>query len=301
MLKTLRKFSILSLYFFSSVFTTILNKVIVSTYSFQMHYMLVLLQSALIVLMLLGYYSARMKGPSFYGVGRWYVTSFFLTVMIFSGMKAVFYLPVSVFTLFKNLSIIPTAIIEHRLFVHRITPRAMIAFVVIAASSYTVQILDDINITGYLWMLMNIVSTTAYMLYLKCIMDSNTAAKVDSVFFTNLLSLPLLALLSYTFDPLGFMTDNYVLWSLILLSSVCAFLTAFSTAWTLTAVSSTAVSVMGALNKLVLSAGSIIVFNEPTSILKLSSLFIGILAATLYSVDTVRSIQPLPIDIETTQ
>lgn len=290
MKKYIEKAAILLLYFTSSVSTTIINKLVVSVYMFPMHYFFILAQSLIITAIIAISHPAICKNMTFKRIQKWAITSFLLTLMIFTNMKTLYYFPVTLFTLYKNLAIVPTAFLELHLFEKKITICGYICFFLIIASSYTAHITDHISLPGYIWMAANISSTTIYMLYLKKLMTQREASRLESVFYTNLLSIPILAVLSITFDPVNFMLDRRIMWALIVFSSLCALITSFSTAWALEAISTTAVSMLGALNKLVLSVGGLAIFKEKPGLVKMLSLAVGIFASALYSYDSIKAV-----------
>lgn len=298
MTKALQGILVLVLYFIASVATVLINKVIIGTYGFAMHYFLIAVQSAAIVAAILAYYAASSQRPAVGNVRKWYVPSLLLTAMIFTNIKAVFYLPVTIFTLYKNLSILAMAFLESRLFGKKITRNGLISLILIVLSSCAVNITEKVVLAGYLWMLANILATTAYILYLKKMLVLDGASRLESVFFTNLLSIPVLGALSFLRDPVDFMVDSPAVWALIAVSSVCAFLTAFSTSWTLKTISSTALCMIGALNKLLLSMGGFAIFHESAGAIKIASLATGLFAGALYSYDSVRNIPEMPRALE---
>lgn len=293
----------LSLYFISSVVAILMNKIIVSRYMFSMHYFLILIQSASIVLVIMLYFVAARKRPNAADIGRWWIASLLLTTMIFTNVKAVYYFPVTLFTLLQNLSIILTALLEFRFFGKKITTHGFVSLALIALSSYSGNIIDPGVFLGYLWMAANILSTVGYMLYLRKLMVFDRASKLESVLYTNLLSIPILGALSWAFDPPGFMVGNATLWRLILASAMCAFLTAISTVCTLKALCSTTLCMAGALNKLLLALGGLILFQENASLLRLFSIFVGLFASVLYTLDSLKAIanagEPLDTQAQT--
>lgn len=294
MIKFLQKLLVLVLYFISSVATVLINKVIIGTYSFSMHYFLIVVQSAVIITVVLIYYSISSHRPDMNNIKKWYVASILLTAMIFTNIKAMFYFPVTLFTLYKNLSILLMAFLELKFFNKKITLNGFISLFMIVLSSYAVNVSEKVVPVGYFWMIANIISTTAYILYLKKMLVFDQVSRLESVFFTNLLSIPILGVLSFLFDPVNFMTDSKMVWVFVVISSVCAFLTAFSTAWTLKTISSTALCVIGALNKLLLSVGGFTIFHEHAGFLKVLSLFTGLFASALYSYDSIKNIPEIP-------
>lgn len=272
-------------YLSSSIATTLANKYILTNLEFKMQYLLVALQSvaivgSLLVLRCLGVVRFRLAE-----FRRWAAPSLMLTVMIFSGSKSLYYLPISLYTLFKNSSIIVVALLEQSLFKKKIGALSYLSFVLMALGSYMGDAADSVLDVGYVWMVVNILSTTAYVLSLKMAVDKDGKARNESVYYSNLISLPILAALSMAFDErdLDRMTGRMGIW--ILASSFCAFFTSFSTAWTLNALSSTALSMLGALNKSLGSFAGIAVLGEGKSLVKTFSLLLGAVAATVYSYD----------------
>ncbi|KAI4290921.1 GDP-mannose transporter [Pancytospora philotis] len=295
-MKYVQQSSALLLYFLSSVVIILLNKLIVNRYMFKMHYFLVIVQSTVIVAIAAIYYAASRQRVSFRGARKWYVASALLTVMIFTNMKAVYYFPITLFTLFKNLSMILMAFLEFKYFNKKISLCGYLSLVLIVLSSYSANTTEPIQLQGYVWMAANILSTVGYIMFLRKIMVFDAASRVDSVFFTNLFGLPVLGVLSVSFDTPDFKFEDRTLWLLIAASSLCAFLTAYGTAWTLRVMSSTTLCMAGAVNKLMLSAGGFLIFQEKYSPLKVSSLAVGLLASVLYTYDSIKIV---PAVVET--
>ncbi|ADM11150.1 nucleotide-sugar transporter [Encephalitozoon intestinalis ATCC 50506] len=273
------------IYLFSSIITTLSNKYILSNLGFKMQYLLVAIQSFTIVAGLLVLRITGLVKFPLTNFRKWMVPSLLLSVMIFSGSKSLYYLPISLYTLFKNSSIVVVALLEQRLFKKKISALSYMSFVLMIISSYTGNSSDVVLNIGYYWILINILSTTAYVLSLKVAVDMNSKGKAESVYYSNLISLPILVLLSALFDErsMGIFGFQELVW--ILISSFCAFLTSFSTAWTLNVLSSTALSMIGALNKSLGSFAGILALGESINHQKIFSLLLGSLASAIYSYD----------------
>ncbi|AFN82624.1 nucleotide-sugar transporter [Encephalitozoon romaleae SJ-2008] len=272
-------------YLFSSIITTLSNKYILSNLGFKMQYLLVAAQSFTIVMGLLVLRGMRLIEFKLTNFRKWMIPSLLLTVMIFSGSKSLYYLPISLYTLFKNSSIVVVALLEQYLFEKRIGALSYLSFILMIISSYTGNSSDVILSIGYAWILINILSTTAYVLSLKVVVDMNSKAKTESVYYSNLISLPILTFLSIFFDEKDASVFGFKVFIWILISSLCAFFTSFSTAWTLNVLSSTALSMIGALNKSLGSFAGIFVLGEIINAQKILSLLLGSLASAIYSYD----------------
>lgn len=273
------------IYLSSSIITTLANKYILSNLGFKMQYLLVAFQSltitgSLLALRLMGLVDFKLTK-----FRKWLIPSLLLTVMIFSGSKSLYYLPISLYTLFKNSSIIIVALFEQALFRKKIGSFSYLSFVLMVLSSYVGNFSDAILDVGYIWMLLNIISTTIYILSLKVVVDKDNKAKTESVYYSSLISLPIIIALSVLFDENDIKGINVELGVWIFISSFCAFFTSFSTAWTLNVLSSTALSMLGALNKSFGSFAGIVILGERNSRQKVFSLLLGSLAGAIYSYD----------------
>lgn len=87
-----------------------------------------------------------------------------------TDMKAIFYMPLSVFTLYKNCAVMPIAALEYKFFDVRISWPGYSSFLLMIVSSAVGNTLDTIEITGYVWMGLNLISTSGYVICLKKIM-----------------------------------------------------------------------------------------------------------------------------------
>lgn len=288
----LEKSVVATVYFLSSTFTFILNKFTMVNMNFKMHYLFILLQSLVIV----GIVSAQVLfcnvSIGYSNMSKWYIASLLLTIMMFTNMKAVFYIPLTLFTLYKNCAIILVAMLEFKFFGTKVTWIGLLSFALMIVSSMFGNSIDKIEKPGYAWMVANILSTSAYVVYLKKLMVVDLSTRTESVFFTNLLSIPVLLLMSLSFDPLEPVFVDLKLGAGILLSAACAYLTSFSTAWSVKSLSSTSYTMLGALNKLFLSASGFLVFDESFDYTKFISLLIGIASAAVYSLDSIKGVAP---------
>ncbi|KAI5170496.1 GDP-mannose transporter [Pancytospora epiphaga] len=290
--------SALLLYFISSVVAIMLNKVIMSTFAFKMHYFLTFIQSVSIVAFLAVYYASVQQKPKIGGISRWWLASGLLTIMIFTNMKTVYYFPVTLFTLLKNLSVVFTALLELRLFGRRISPSGYIGLGLIILSSYSGSISDPGKLIGYGWMGTNIIFSVAYVLYLRKLMIVDNVPRLTTVLCTNLLSIPILGIMSWFLDPWTPIPVDSKLCALILASSICAFLTALSTACTLKSLCSTTFCMVGALNKLLLVLGGLVFLKEDSGLLKLFSIFVGIFASMFYTLDSLKRVTEASSSLE---
>lgn len=217
--------------------------------------------------------------------------------MIYTGSKTLQYLTVAMFTVFKNLTIIIIALGEERLFKSKITGLMWVSFGLMVAGSVLGGFNDlTFNARGYFWMALNSASNAAYLLYMKGAIKAIGFSDFDSVFYNNVLSLPVLLVLSLVFeDWSGFLAKlvhenstgvNLKLALGFVLSGFAGFFISFTTAWCLRVAPSTTYSMVGALNKLPVALSGLIFFPQERKAVNagyLASILIAFTAGMVYS------------------
>lgn len=217
--------------------------------------------------------------------------------MIYTGSKTLQYLTVAMFTVFKNLTIIIIAVGEERLFSSKITGLMWVSFGMMMLGSIIGGFNDlTFNAVGYFWMALNSASNAAYLLYMKGAIKAIGFSDFDSVFYNNVLSLPILIVLSFIFEDWpGFIhkliyvdstLDNLKLAVGFVLSGFAGFFISFTTAWCLRVSPSTTYSMVGALNKLPVALSGLIFFPQERKALNggyLISILVAFSAGLVYS------------------
>jgi GDP-mannose transporter len=114
----------------------------------------------------------------------------------------------------------------------------------------------------------------------------------DSMFYNNLLSVPILVVFSIIVEDWGseslaanFPASNrFILLSAIAFSGAAAVFISYSTAWCVRVCGSTTYSMVGALNKLPVAASGMLFFGDPASFGNVSAIGVGGLAGIVYAV-----------------
>lgn len=103
------------------------------------------------------------------------------------------------FTVFKNVTIVCIALGEQRIFGARITPLMWISFALIVLSSLVGAMNDmTFSLRGYIWMIVNCAVSASYILYMRICIRKVEFADFDSVYYNNMLAIPVLTFLSVT-------------------------------------------------------------------------------------------------------
>lgn len=226
-----------------------------------------------------------------------------LVAMIYTGSLGLQYLPVSLFTVFKNLTIIGVALGERQLFQSKITPLMWVSFGLIVGSSLLGAYHDiTFNLAGYFWMLTNCFMSAGYILYMRRAIKTVGFADLDSVYYNNCLAVPVMIVLSLFVDNWrdfagqyfgnGPLVDNRnSLFIGMLISSVSAFMISYSTAWSVRVASSTTYSMCGALNKLPIAISGFLFLSSERATFNIGNLASVLLAfgsGIIYSMAQIR-------------
>jgi GDP-mannose transporter len=164
----------------SSILMTLTNKGVLSGFGFTMNFLLLAIQCLAVVCLLevfrlLGLVQHR---PFRLAEAKtWFPVSVLLALMIYTGSKAVQYLSISLFTVFKNMTIIAIAYAE-RFFLNGapVSNEVLLAFGLMILSSIIAGWADLTSDTGgfkesafgvgkgvaYFWMFFNCVTSAAY-------------------------------------------------------------------------------------------------------------------------------------------
>ncbi|KAE9400346.1 UDP-galactose transporter [Gymnopus androsaceus JB14] len=310
-------------YCFASILMTVINKFVVSGANFSMNFLLLCIQSsvcigAVTIVKRLGIISFR--DFDWKDAKAWFPISFMLVLVIYTGSKSLQFLSIPVYTIFKNLTIILIAYGEVLWFGGKVTGLTFVSFIfmvfssVIAAWSDVSTAMNDaipnagmgsgfsslhdvtgvvqrLNI-GYFWMLFNCLASASYVLTMRKRIKATGFSDWDSMFYANLLSIPVLALFSIVAEDWG--TENLnrnfppetrsFLLMAIAFSGAAAVGISYTTAWCVRVTSSTTYSMVGALNKLPVAASGMLFFGDAVTFGSVSAIGVGFFAGLLYAV-----------------
>jgi len=319
----------------ASILMTVMNKYCVSGRQFTMNFLLLTIQSVVCVLCVLFFKKIGMINFREFDSGdarRWFPISFLLVSVIYTGSKSLQYLSIPVYTIFKNLTIILIAYGEVLWFGGRVTQLTLVSFFlmvlssVIAAWSDISTGLESIHSSwpdtlgavgtpatvtavltkhvGYVWMMVNCLTTAGYVLSMRKRIKVTGFKDWDTMFYNNLLSIPVLATFSLIVEDWGSeslnrnfppATRNVLLFA-ITFSGAAAVGISYTTAWCVRTTSSTTYSMVGALNKLPIALSGIIFFGDAATVGSISAIGVGFIAGLVYAMaknnqkkeDTVR-------------
>ncbi|KZV61635.1 UDP-galactose transporter [Peniophora sp. CONT] len=304
-------------YCIASILMTVVNKFVVSGANFSMNFLLLCIQSAVCSACV---YSVKRAGIISFrdfdmkDAKMWFPISFMLVLVIYTGSKSLQYLSIPVYTIFKNLTIILIAYGEVIWFGGRVTALTFVSFILMVVSSIIAAWSDvqsaadaapgtgvglgtvtdavrNLN-AGYFWMLVNCLASAGYVLTMRKRIKATGFSDWDSMFYNNLLSVPVLIIFSLIFEDWGSEnlarnfpaeTRNLLLFA-IAFSGAAAVGISYTTAWCIRVTSSTTYSMVGALNKLPVAASGMIFFGDAVTFGSVSAVGTGFLAGIVYAV-----------------
>ncbi|KAJ3292875.1 GDP-mannose transporter into the lumen of the Golgi [Rhizoclosmatium sp. JEL0117] len=245
-----------------------------------------------------------------YDAKRWFPITIALVLMIYTGGKAVKYMAISLFTVFKNLTIILIAYGEVKFFKGSpVTPMILGSFCLLILSSVIAGWSDissgnvikkgqeDVGIiVPYFWMAANCLTSAFFGLYFRAKIKEFEFKDFDTIYYNSLLSVPVLGVCSLLFEGQAF-ADSYArfvspgadsgqLLGLVIsitISSLSAFAISYGISWCIRVTSSTTYSMVGALNKLPISISGMIFFSEPVTFGSVSGVFLAFIGGLFYA------------------
>lgn len=237
-----------------------------------------------------------------------------LVGMTYTGTQALQFLPVPVYTIFKNLTIIVIAYGEVLWFGGRVLPTALLAFGLMVLSSVVAAWSDIQNVVhdfgpgtstasleasaklatlnaGYAWMGLNVFCSAAYALSMRKVLKKIGFKEWDAMFYNNLLSIPILiigTILTEDWSDSN-IQQNFPLDSrhrqifAMLYSGLGTIFISYATAWCIRITSSTTYSMVGALNKLPIAVSGLVFFGDPVTVGGVSAIALGFISGLVFT------------------
>ncbi|KAJ3510507.1 hypothetical protein NLJ89_g4629 [Agrocybe chaxingu] len=291
-------------YCLASILMTVVNKFVVSGANFSMNFLLLCMQSTV---------TFDMQDAK-----AWFPISFLLVSVIYTGSKSLQHLSIPVYTIFKNLTIILIAYGEVIWFGGRVTALTFVSFIFMVISSMIAAWSDvtsafsgslpavgtgisldsfrsvagavrGLNV-GYFWMLVNCLTSAAYVLSMRKKIKSTGFSDWDSMFYNNLLSIPVLAICSIVAEDWGTenlnrnfppATRNFLLMAIAFSGAAAVGEAILLLLRAFIYVSS---SMVGALNKLPVAASGMLFFGDLVTFGSVSAVGVGFFAGVVYAV-----------------
>lgn len=235
-----------------------------------------------------------------------------LVGMIYTATKALKFLSIPVYTIFKNLAIIFIAYGEKLVFGNPVTSMALFSFGLMVLSS-VIAAYGDIQHAlethanagahiatlnaGYMWMLGNCFCNACFVLVMRKRIKVTGFKGYDTTFYNELLAIPILlaaSIISEDWSSANVLRNfppdsrNYLMGAMVL-TGVCAVFISYTSAWCVRVTSSTTYSMVGALNKLPLAISGLVFFDAPVTLPSVSAIFVGFVSGLVYTLAKMQT------------
>lgn len=296
----------------SSILMTLVNKLVLKEFKEPPIVFLMLSVQALACILLVYLFGSlkllNFRSFNLVDAKKWFPVSVVMSLMLYTGSKSLEYLPVGIFTVFKNLTIMLVAYGEKVIFKSQVTPLMLFSFILMVISSIVGGWYTDIPDTqvGYLWMVANCFSSAFFVLYMRKAIKTVSFKDFDTVYFNNLLTFPIFITMSFFLEDWSKLRSFYsterpeLLNSLLralFISGFSAFAISYTSAWCIRVTNSTTYSMVGALNKLPVALFGMVYFSEAITFSSLGAVFLGFFAGVVYS--RAKTLQQLTIAAST--
>ncbi|XHG00448.1 GDP-mannose transporter [Aspergillus wentii] len=199
----------------SSIMMTVMNKYVLSGTGFNLNFFLLCVQSLVCIVAIqtcktFGLITFRDFNSD--EAKKWFPITLLLIGMIYTGSKALQFLSIPVYTIFKNLTIILIAYGEVLWFGGSVTGLTLFSFGLMVVSSiiaawadikHAVESTSDATArvstlnAGYIWMMINCLCTSSYVLGMRKRIKLTNFKDFDTMYYNNLLSIPVLVVLTF--------------------------------------------------------------------------------------------------------
>ncbi|QMW25334.1 hypothetical protein G4B84_000579, partial [Aspergillus flavus NRRL3357] len=298
----------------SSILMTVMNKYVLSGLDFNLNFFLLCVQS---IVCIIAIQTCKFCGLITYRdfsadeAKKWFPISLLLIGMIYTGSKALQFLSIPVYTIFKNLTIILIAYGEVLWFGGSVTGLTLFSFGLMVLSSiiaawadikHAVESSGDTSAqvstlnAGYIWMLINCLCTSSYVLGMRKRIKLTNFKDFDTMFYNNLLSIPVLVVLtglmedwsSANIDRNFPQADRSSIMFAMILSGLSSVFISYTSAWCVRVTSSTTYSMVGALNKLPIALSGLIFFDAPVTFPSVSAIAVGFVSGIVYAIAKIK-------------
>ncbi|KAJ5888909.1 GDP-mannose transporter [Penicillium taxi] len=298
----------------SSIMMTVMNKYVLSGLDFNLNFLLLMVQSLVCIAAI---QTCKSMGLITYRdfsadeAKKWFPITLLLIGMIYTGSKALQFLSIPVYTIFKNLTIILIAYGEVLWFGGSVTRMTLFSFGLMVLSSiiaawadikHAVESSGDASgkvstlNAGYIWMLVNCLCTSSYVLGMRKRIKLTNFKDFDTMFYNNLLSVPILIVATFLVEDWSSanLARNFPesnrngIYIAMILSGLSSVFISYTSAWCVRVTSSTTYSMVGALNKLPIAVSGLVFFDAPVTFPSVSAIAVGFVSGLVYAVAKIK-------------
>jgi len=196
----------------------------------------------------------------------WLPLNVFFIGMLFSGFISLVYVSVPMVTITKNLANIITVLGEYYLFGEPLSFLTLLSVAIMVIGAVLAGANDlEFNFYGYVWMAINCVFTSGYVLYMRFASTSIKLPRFGMVYYNNLLSCALLLPICIFRNEFAVLLDPEIMTMPFVASNIIAgvlgFYLNFASLWCVSATNATTYAIVGSLNKVPITVLGFLMFN----------------------------------------
>ena len=214
--------------------------------------------------------------------------------MLFSGFISLIYVSVPMVTITKNLANIITVFGEYYLFGEPLSYLTLLSVFIMVVGAVLAGANDlEFNFYGYVWMAINCVFTSGYVLYMRYASTSIKLPRFGMVYYNNLLSIALLLPICLFRDEFSVLADPDIMTLPFVASNVIAgvlgFYLNFASLWCVSATNATTYAIVGSLNKVPITVLGFLMFNAKMTTEGIVFITLATLGGFLYAYSKLPS------------
>jgi len=272
--------------------TTFSNKAIMNFYDFDFPLFLTLFQNVFVAVSLLLLSQTKMiavEPLKYKKVQTWIPLDVAFVFMLVFSQLSLGRISVAMVTVFKNFTTIAITLGDRFFFLNPISPGIAGSLAVMAIGSVVAGYNDlEFRLDGYIYLTLNCIAQTSYVLYMNRVMRVLKLDKWSSMYYNNTIAIPLLIPCFYFFKELDsvFYSPAWSIpsfWWLLFINGTCSFGISLCSFWAMSVTSPTTYSMVGSFNKIPLTILGSIIFATPFTLMGKLSTSVGLGGALLYS------------------
>ena len=227
----------------------------------------------------------------------WIPLNLLFISMLCTEFLSLVYNNVPMVTVCKNLSNFFTIMGDYYFFGERVSQLTLASVSIMTMGAIYAGFNDlGFSMIGYLWMLLNCLSTSGYVLYMRFASTNIKLPKFGMVFYNNLLSMVILSPLIVIMGEIPALLDPEVMTPSFIISNIAAgflgFYLNFASLWCVSTTSATTYAIFGSLNKVPITVLGFFLFDAALTREGVWGIIIATCGGFLYAYSKIRGAKP---------
>lgn len=228
---------------------------------------------------------------------HWIPLNLVFIAMVTTGTLGLSLLTVPMVTIFKNLQTACTSYGDWYFFGKTVSWGTIFCLAMMISGAFVAGYHDlEFNLHGYIWVILNCCSGSAYILTTKLVMDSFRMEKIDNINYNCIISLPFLLLvmlfngeLFAMYHWLGQASVSLYFGFVMIVNAIFSFGISFTSYWVIQTTSPTTFGILGSVNKIPLTLFSIWWFQNVFSTIGLYAITASLIGGIVYAMSSAYS------------